>query len=392
MLGRTNAITGSSLQIPLDAPTNLAVSASNAKASITWTDPLDKYAVSTEETPGAGEQLVSQWAYTKIIRKIGSQPTGPNDGTPVLETTTRNQYQSTAYVDQPLVNDTTYYYAAYAYNTDGVVSDGCFASGVTPKAFDPVLENNTWEQISDVSTAGSASSAWAVGDTHSILINGTVGTRSINQTLYVFIIGFDHNASVEGSGVTFHGFKTAASGGRDVCLVGSNYGNASYTSGDFIMKPADSNNGGWASSNMRSHCLGSANASSPTANTLMSALPTDLRAYMKPMTIWTNNAVGTNNTASASTDYLPLLSEYEIFGTTTYSCAAEAQHQQQYTYYSSGNSKIKYRHDSTSSAAYWWERSPYSGDAYGFCRVHISGNAGYSSASWSSGVAPAFRI
>lgn len=35
---------GSTLQIPLDAPTALAAKAGNAKVELTWTDPKDKYA------------------------------------------------------------------------------------------------------------------------------------------------------------------------------------------------------------------------------------------------------------------------------------------------------------------------------------------------------------
>ena len=383
------------MDIPLDSPTNLSAAAGNAKVRLMWTDPLDKYAVPGGESLNEGDQLVSQWEYTRIVRKPGSQPTGPNDGTHVVESTVRNQYQDTPYIDEPVLNDTTYYYAAYAYNTDGVASEAAFFNAATPKQFDPVLENNTWEQISEVSDSGTGSSAWSIGDTKSVLINGTIGSRVFNQTFYVFIIGFDHNAAVEGAGITFHGFKNAGSGGKDVCLVGSDYGsNKSPISGNFVMNVTATNTtGGWVSSDMRSHCLGSENASSPTANTLMAALPDDLRVYMKPMTIWTNNTKAGVDSASASIDYLPLLSEYEVFGTIGNSVPAEAQHQQQYAYYSSGNSKVKYRYDLAETAANWWERSPRNTNNFmDFCAVSPSGTAGGSLANSSYGVSPIFRI
>ena len=127
----------------------------------------------------------------------------------------------------------------------------------------------------------------------------------------------------------------------------------------------------------------------------MAALPSDLRAVMKPMTIYTDNTGGGSNTASyvtASVDYLPLLAEFEIFGTRSYANSAEQNYQQQYQYYKNGNSKVKYRHSSTSSTAYWWERSPFYNNSTGFCCVSTSGDADYYGAGRSYGLAPAFRV
>lgn len=136
-------------------------------------------------------------------------------------------------------------------------------------------------------------------------------------------------------------------------------------------------------------------ATSPVANTLMAALPSALRAVMKPMTIYTDNTAGGSDTASyvtKSVDYLPLLAEFEIFGSRSYANSAEKNYQKQYDYYKAGNSKIKYRHNSTSSTAFWWERSPYCNGSTGFCYVVTNGCASISNA-WSSfGLAPAFRV
>ena len=113
------------------------------------------------------------------------------------------------------------------------------------------------------------------------------------------------------------------------------------------------------------------------------------------MTIYTDNTGGGSDNASyvtKTTDYLPLLAEYEIFGTRTYANSAEKNYQAQYAYYSAGNSKVKYRHSATSSTAWWWERSPYCNFSNCFCFVTAGGNAGYSNARYSFGVAPAFRV
>lgn len=130
---------GSTLQIPLDACTNFSGKAGNAQVTLTWTDPKDKYATPEGETAQDPDQLVSVWEYTQIIRKTGSQPAGPHDGELVVSSSVRDQYATTGFVDTGLTNDTLYYYAAYAYNTDGVASEGAFTSA-TPMAGTPLSE------------------------------------------------------------------------------------------------------------------------------------------------------------------------------------------------------------------------------------------------------------
>lgn len=130
---------GSTLQIPLDACTNFASEAGNAQITLTWTDPKDKYATPEGDISDTGDQLVSEWDHTVLVRKTGSQPAGPNDGTVVVSSSVRNQYQSTPYTDTGLTNDTTYYYAVFAYNKDGVASEGAFTSA-TPIAGTPLSQ------------------------------------------------------------------------------------------------------------------------------------------------------------------------------------------------------------------------------------------------------------
>lgn len=272
---------------------------------------------------------------------------------------------------------------------------------------DSTLYNNSWAVISNVSQAGNGSSFWSVGDAKGVIVNGTVGTQAVNGTYYVYIIGFNHNSSREGNGITFGTFKTALSGGKDICLVDSNYKDTS-TGGQkwFNMNhSSNTNSGGWKGCNLRYDVLGSTNtnngdatattATSPVTGTLMAALPSDLRAVMKPMTIYTDNTGGSGDTASyvtASVDYLPLLAEFEIFGTRTHANSAEQNYQQQYAYYSAGNSKVKYRHSATGSTAYWWERSPYYNNSISFCVVNTDGRTRNNLAGYSNGLAPIFRV
>lgn len=276
---------------------------------------------------------------------------------------------------------------------------------VTASFISKTLNDNEWSAISSVSSTGA--NYWAVGDRKAVAINGTVGTKAINATYYVYILGFNHNSSREGNGITFGGFKTALSGGTDICLVDDNYN--SYSTGGqkwFNMNhSANTNSGGWKGCDLRYDVLGSTNtnngdatattATSPVSGTLMAALPSALRAVMKPMNIYTDNTGGGSDTASyvtKSVDYLPLLAEYEIFGTRSYANSAEQNYQQQYQYYKNGNSRVKYRHTATSSSAIWWERSPAYYNGIYFCFVGTNGTANGTDARYSYGLAPAFRI
>ena len=283
------------------------------------------------------------------------------------------------------------------------------------------LNDQTWAEIRQVSDAGQGSSYWSVGDRKAVLVNGTVGTLAVNQTLYVYILGFNHNSAKEGNGIQFGTFKTALSGGTDVCLVDGSY-NSYKTDGSKIFNMnhwGNYNYGGWKACDLRYDILGSTNkapvnygkaratsdtgydaptntATSPVANTLMAALPADLRAVMKPITKYTDNKGNSSDVAAnvtSSLDYLPLLAEQEIFGgNRTYSNQYEKNSQVQYAYYSAGNSKVKYRHSATGSTAYWWERSPYYGSSNTFCSVNTSGDANFYSARYSFGLAPAFMV
>lgn len=278
---------------------------------------------------------------------------------------------------------------------------------VNAKFVSSVLNENEWSVIKSVADAGNGSNYWAVGDRKAVAVNGTVGTQAVNGTYYVYIIGFNHNSSREGNGITFGTFKTALSGGTDICLVDGQYNDYSTNGTKYfnMNHSSNTNSGGWKGCDLRYDVLGSTNtnngdatattATSPVAGTLMAALPSDLRAVMKPMTIYTDNTGGGNNTASyvtASVDYLPLLAEFEIFGTRTYANSAEQNYQQQYAYYSAGNSKVKYRHSATGSTAHWWERSPYYSYSSYFCSVTAYGNALGYAARLSLGLAPAFRV
>lgn len=127
------------LTVPLDAPTEVSAEAENAQVTIKWTDPKNKYATPEGEEAQDPQQLVAVWDHTVLVRKVGSNPTGPSDGTVVVSTTVRNQYQTTGYTDTGLVNDTSYHYGVFSFNEDGVASAGAFVEA-TPLAGTPLSQ------------------------------------------------------------------------------------------------------------------------------------------------------------------------------------------------------------------------------------------------------------
>ena len=276
------------------------------------------------------------------------------------------------------------------------VSEGYIGVGGAVKKIWPLvgdLNDCTWEQISAISSAGTGANYWEVGDCKEIVLNGTVGALRFNDYhTYAFIIGFNHNSSREGSGrIHFQLAKTALSGGTDVCFTDGSY-NSGGSSAAFRMNTSNTSSGGWEESYMRNNICGT--SKSTTSGRIMGAIPADLRNALKSVTKYTNNTGNSSSSGAvtATTDYFFLLAEYEVFGNITLSNTYEANYQQQYAYYSAGNSKVKYRHNSTGSAAYWWLRSPCEGIPHSFMFVRTNGGVFYSSAGISLGFAPGFCV
>lgn len=261
------------------------------------------------------------------------------------------------------------------------------------------LNNNEWSVIKSISDAGQGANYWSIGDRKAVALNGTVGKLSLsNVTTYAFIIGFNHNASVEGTNrIHFQFAKTALSGGTDVCFRDSKYGPDSGWSapgaGYFVMNASNKNSGGWKSSQMRTNICGTSLSS--YSGTMIAVIPAALRAVLKPVTKYTDNTGGGSTAASAvtaTTDYFFLLSEYEVFGSISRANSNEASKQAQYAYYSAGNSKIKYKHNGTSTAASWWLRSPSASASNYFAYVYADGTVASTDAYCSLGFAPGFCV
>ena len=211
------------------------------------------------------------------------------------------------------------------------------------------LNDTDWADIDICGRLGMAQQFFKVGDSKTVNIGGT--------NYEVQIIGFNHDDNVSGG-------KAAYSFQLVDCLNQTQQMNTSNT-----------NTGGWNGSAMRGRM-----------STYKSQLPATLRNVIKTVKKKSGTGGGSSSGTQQTNDDLFLLSEIEIFGTTTYSVAGEGT---QYEWYKAGNSRIK---KVNGSANIWWERSPYSGDTDIFCIVDSSGNADGDIASNSRGVSFGFCV
>lgn len=251
------------------------------------------------EAPTVDED--SSFVGVRIVRKAGSAPEKVSDGTVVYEGT------ALTYTDTGLTAGTTYYYRAFAYNAKKKYQTEyrVVSFVATTLTIGATLNDTTWAQISAVSAAGYAPLYWSIGDTKSITLTGAVSDTNIWQstTLDVFIIGFNHNASVEGSNRTH--FHIGKQNGKQIGLY----------------RPSD-----------QAHVL--------------SYLPADLKSVMKSVTKY--ETASRSTVASKSVNIINL-GVIEVFGSALAQTTTLLEGKQaQYEYYAAGNSAQHFLNDDQS--------------------------------------------
>ena len=340
------------------------------------------------DTVSLGTSWTGTGPYTQVIAVVGADADSKVD------------IQPDATIIQKLIDAGTT--ALYIVNDNGVFSAVAIGSAptesltvqctITKTAASPphpvissVLNENSWDTIKWASENNVGQNYWAVGDCKGITMNGKVsdGLTLTDYTTWVYIIGFNHNPEKEGNGITFQGFKVTDNG-TPVCLVDSGNGSGQSSGTWFNMNNSLSNTGGWQASSMRTAVMPLIKAS----------LPADLQAVIKSSTIYTDNTGGgTADVVPTTTqDNVFLLAEYEVFGTRSNATTQEPNYLKQYAYYSAGNSKEKYKHNDTSTAVFWWLRSPDARNSNRFCGVRGGGTVASNYVQTSYGVSPAFKI
>lgn len=215
---------------------------------------------------------------------------------------------------------------------------------IIPKSYDPVFANNSWEQIIAACQDNNVPDTW-VAD------GSCYKDMTIDGTDYrIDIIGKNHDTYAVGgtAPLTFQ--------------MHDCYGT------QYKMNTTNDNIGGYDHTLMYNMYLPA----------ILALMPAEVQANIKQV-----NKLASAGNKSSSIETIAcelfLLSEIEIFGSTTHSKAGEGS---QYAYYSAGNSKVKNRS--------WWERSPRGTNTTSFCLVDNGGNANSNIATGLFGVAFAF--
>lgn len=365
---------------PVNNPT---IENADESVIIKWQDP--------ENTVISGSTF-STWAGTKLVMSETGYPTNPDDGTLVVDNTTRDKYKTTGYTVTGLTNGKKYYFTLFPYSTDGIYNydagnrllgepDGVkivtFADG-TDAEIEKMIEAHYAGKIN-------IGDYWAVGDKRIIHHNamdatGVSESHKANDYAYV-IIGIEHDDLV----TAINGKTKAAitiQTERILYLDATTEYNSSYDISHECgyMNSSSTNSGGWEGCARRTWC-----------NTVYKeCLPTYVQNMMKQVKKLTS-AGDQSSTIKVSNDYAFLPSKIEIFGNATNSYAGEGE-QYQYFKNATANRYKKPRYSSAYASGYYWERSPGSDGSSSFCCVYKDGHAGTYIANHTNGVAPCLCI
>lgn len=361
---------------PVNNPT---IENANKSVIIKWQDP--------ENTVISGSTF-STWAGTKLVMKETGYPANSDDGTLVVDNTTRDKYKTTGYTVTGLANGKQYYFALFPYSTDGTYNydagnrllgepDGVkivtFADG-TDAEIEKMIEAHYAGEIN-------IGDYWAVGDKRTIHHNAMAATgvsESHKENDYVYvIIGIEHDDLVTAINSKTKAAITIQTERMLYLDTTTEYNNSYYASRECgYMNSSSTNDGGWEDCARRTWCN----------SVYKQCLPTYIQSMMKQVKKPTSVG-GRSSTIKTSNDYVFLLSEIEIFGSTTFSFTGEGK-RYQYFKNATANRYKKPRYDSSCVSGQWWGRSPYSGNSTYFCYVRENGNDACDGANNVRGISP----
>ena len=215
-------------------------------------------------------------------------------------------------------------------------------------SYDPVFANNTWEQIIAACHNNAVPETWKVADQKPMTIGGS--------NYLIDIIGKNHDDYSDGSGKAPLTFQL-----HDCYKLAK------------AMHSTAANTMGWTKCSMRVEHL----------PIILKQMPADVQSGIREVNKISSSS-GKKPSLETTKDNLFLLSEIEVFGSSSNSLSGEGT---QYDYYKAGNSTVK---DFNGSAYDWWERSPSANSTRYYCNVKSTGSSTNSSANVTRGVAFGF--
>ena len=225
---------------------------------------------------------------------------------------------------------------------------------------------------------------WAVGDKRSVNLSAMsatyVGESHRAQTIEFAIADFGKDElSTPINGHTMASITLTQVNCLMDATSASNSNNGSSDTEKGYMNSSDTNAGGWKDCARRKWCN----------EVYYNALPSVFRSMVKEVNKKTS-AGNKSNTINTTKDKAFLLSESEIYGSTTYSKPGEGS---QYEYYKTTSNRYKLPKWSSSSKSHiYYDRSPRGDSTASFCLVSGGGSADFNYASSAYGFAPCLCI
>lgn len=330
--------------------TNIKASQNASSIILSWANPSNVVIDGT---------TLSIFDHVIIVRNESRYPTSIKDGNTIYSG------NGTTCSDSDVIKNKKYYYRFFVYDTNKLCNNNM--SMIIENTFygiDPILKNNTWEQINAASEAGIASSLWKVGDEIDITLSGT-----FNETVTLQIWDFKHFDKSDGSG------KAGIVFGMKNLMKDVQYMNSSHT-----------NSGGWNNTAMKKTVM---------AN-IYNSIPSDLQSYIKEVNTYANQGLGSSSSSTGllSKDKVFLPGMTEMFGKNYKPDQSETEkNQKKFPIFTNDNSRIKKLSNGSGDAYQWWLRSAIYGNNYDcFCDVTIYGTHDYTGASYGYGVCFCFNV
>ena len=330
--------------------TNIKASQNASSIILSWANPSNVVIDGT---------TLSIFDHVIIVRNESRYPTSIKDGNTIYSG------NGTTCSDSDVIKNKKYYYRFFVYDTNKLCNNNM--SMIIENTFygiDPILKNNTWEQINAASEAGIASSLWKVGDEIDITLSGT-----FNETVTLQIWDFKHFDKSDGSG------KAGIVFGMKNLMKDVQYMNSSHT-----------NSGGWNNTAMKKTVM---------AN-IYNSMPTDLQSYIKEVNTYANQGLGSSSSSTGllSKDKVFLPGMTEMFGKNYKPDQSETEkNQKKFPIFTNDNSRIKKLSNGSGDAYQWWLRSAiYGNNSDCFCDVTIYGTHDYTGASYGYGVCFCFNV
>ena len=347
------SIGGSSKGFPPGDVINILCRSGNEKIQIKWQEPNDTIIDGI---------TIAKWKGTILVRNNDHYPTSIKDGDIVIDNNIKNKYKDNYFEDTNLTNDHVYYYRFFTYSDEKVYNDsGNLIFKNKPVSFDPILKNNSWEQIVNVVESNSIPDTWNIGDEIDLKLNGYY----FNETVTLQIWDFNHFDKSDGTG-----------------KAGICFGMKNLMKNKQMMNNTSNNKGGWNESRMKNEVL----------INVFNCIPLELSSYIKEINTYANREGGTYSEQG-------LLSKDKVFLPGYTECCSEWSHQTQtetgqkkFPVFTDEYSRIKKMNNGSGITEWWWTRSPRCNYSDSFCCISNYGRSSGTGASINGGVCFCFNI